>query len=60
MDDNKCYICRKKKAKYPTIIYPIMGMEKEVVMCCFCYKKYMKLKERYLFKAYLDLTAPMK
>lgn len=55
MDGNKCYICEKKRAKYPTIIYPTLGVEKEVKMCWFCYRKYIKLKERYLHKAYLDL-----
>lgn len=51
----KCFICKKRKAKYPTIVYPLLEMEKEVELCCFCYRKYIKLKERYLHKAYLDL-----
>jgi hypothetical protein len=48
----KCYFCEKRKAKYPTIIYPTILMEKEVELCSFCYKKYKKIKERYLVKAY--------
>lgn len=47
-----CYFCNKRKAKYPTVIYPISRVEKEVELCCICYKKYLKLKERYLIKAY--------
>ena len=57
MENKKCHICEKKRAKYPTIIYPVAGVEKEVVLCAFCYKKYIKLKERYLSKAYIDLIS---
>ena len=48
----KCYFCGKRRAKYPTIIYPAISAEKEVELCCICYKKYKKIKDRYLVKAY--------
>ena len=31
-------------------------IEKDVEMCKVCYQKYMKLRERYLIKAYKDLV----
>jgi hypothetical protein len=49
---NKCYFCEKRKAKYPTVVYPFSGMEKEVETCSICYKKYKKLKDKFLVKAH--------
>ena len=49
---NKCYFCKKRKAKYATLVYPATGIEKEVELCSVCYKKYKKLKERALINTY--------
>ena len=46
------FLWKKTSAKYPTIIYPAISAEKEVELCCICYKKYKKIKDRYLVKAY--------
>ena len=48
----KCYFCQKRKAKYPVVVYPILLMEKEVQLCSLCYRKYRKIKDRYLVKAH--------
>ena len=59
----KCYFCNKRKPKYPTIVYPIVSVEKEVELCYICYRKYKKIKERFLAKAYeamTDLTIKVK
>ena len=56
----KCYFCEKRKAKYPMIVYPFIGIEKEVELCSFCYKKYKKIKENYLTKAYKEMMMPIK
>ena len=48
----KCYFCEKRKAKYPMIVYPTILMEKEVELCSICYKKYRKIKDRFLAKAH--------
>jgi hypothetical protein len=56
----KCYFCEKRKAKYPMIVYPFIGIEKDVELCSFCYKKYKKIKENYLTKAYKEMMMPIK
>ena len=56
----KCYFCEKRKAKYPMIVYPFIGIEKDVELWSFCYKKYKKIKENYLTKAYKEMMMPIK
>ena len=52
----KCFFCEKRKAKYPTIVYSAPREEKEVELCCICYKKYKRLKEKALIKTYNIMT----
>ena len=50
-----CKVCGKRDAKFPATVKINVNMEKDVEMCKICYQKYMKLRERYLIKAYADL-----
>ena len=52
----KCYFCNKRKAKYPIIVYPYVGVEKEVEVCVFCYKRYKKMKDYALVKVFCDMV----
>lgn len=53
----KCDVCNKRRPKYPVNIYLSAREEKVVDMCWACNRRYMKLRTRYLVKAYAELTA---
>ena len=50
-----CKVCGKRHAKFPTVVKINSMIEKDIDMCKVCFQKYMKLRERYLIKAYDDL-----
>jgi hypothetical protein len=51
-----CKVCGKRHSKFPVTVKISSMIEKDVEMCKVCYQKYMKLRERYLIKAYKDLV----
>ena len=53
--DKVCKICSKRRAKFSTLVKINIRCEEEMSMCKICYQKYIKLKERYIIKAYSDL-----
>ena len=50
-----CPICGKRKARVPVTIKPSIGAEQDTEMCIICVTKYMKIRERFLVKAYQEL-----
>lgn len=50
-----CKVCGKRHAKFPVTVKINVLYEKDIEMCKVCYQKYMKLRERYMMKAYTDL-----
>lgn len=50
-----CKVCGKRHSKFPVTIKNSQKIEKDIEMCKICYQKYMKLRERYIIKAYTDL-----
>jgi len=53
--DKVCKICSKRRAKFSALVKINIRCEEEMNMCKICYQKYIKLKERYIIKAYSDL-----
>ena len=53
--DKICKVCRKRHAKFPVTVKVNAIFEQDTEMCKICYQKYMKLRERYMIKAYSDL-----
>lgn len=56
----KCYFCEKRKAKYPLIVYPYVGIEKEIEVCSFCFRKYKRMKDNALTKIYYSMIELIK
>lgn len=54
----KCEVCKKRRPKYPVNICLSVKEEKIVNMCWACNRKYMKLRTKYLVKAYEELKLP--
>ena len=54
----KCAICDKRKSKYPVNVKTYNKEEKIIDMCWACNRKYMKLRTKYLVKAYEELKLP--
>ena len=50
-----CPICGKRKSKVPVTVKTVVGIEKDIEMCIICATKYMKIRERFLIKAYQEL-----
>ena len=59
-NEKKCWCCEKRAARYPTLIYTVAVTAKEVELCPICYKRYSKLKERFLAKAYEAMLSSLK
>ena len=55
-----CKICGKRHAKFPATVKTNSLVDKDIEMCKLCFQKYMKLRERYLIKAYDDLIGQNK
>lgn len=51
-----CDICKKRRANFPMTVKTAAFVDKDMTLCGVCYKKYIKLKEQYLTKAYKDLV----
>lgn len=54
----KCEICKKRSPKYPVNVQTSNKEEKIIDMCWACNRKYMKLRTKYLVKAYEELKLP--
>ena len=52
MTSTICKVCGKRHSKFPATVKINTTIEKDILMCKICYQKYMKLRERYLIKAY--------
>ena len=55
---NKCEVCNKRRTKYTIEAYIASGKQKPTELCWACYRRYMKLKERYLINAFIELKKP--
>jgi ribosome-binding protein aMBF1 (putative translation factor) len=51
-----CNICSRRRAGFKTQVKVAPHKVKEMELCGICYKKYMKLREVYETKAYLELV----
>ena len=56
MGNKKCEICTKRRARYFISVHPLYGTKKDMEVCSICIKKYKKIEERHLVKAYQDLV----
>jgi hypothetical protein len=54
----KCEVCKKRRPKYPVNIHLSAKEEKVIDMCWACNRRYMKLRTKYLVKAYEELKLP--
>lgn len=50
-----CNVCRKRRGLFPLTVKIGREQEKDIVVCKFCCQKYMKIREKYLIKAYAEL-----
>lgn len=55
MGNKKCEICEKRRARYLISVHLSYDTKKDMEVCSICIKKYKKIEERYLVKAYQDL-----
>ena len=54
----RCEICAKRSPKYPVNVQISSKKEQIIEMCWACNRKYMKLRAKYLVKAYEELKWP--
>jgi thermostable 8-oxoguanine DNA glycosylase len=51
----KCEICNKRKSKYPVVVQVTTNSESILEMCWACHSRYLKLRRKYLVKAFEEL-----